>query len=268
MTLNYDSLKELLCERLCEEVRIEQRPDGSWMVGTHFQFPDGDHYPIHISDVTPGGVRLSDHGHTLMHISYDHDIDLFMDGTRGLLLERIMNESDLKWSGGAFCLDSSIEKLPEAIFNFGQALTRVYDLTLLSRSNVGSTFYDDLEQMIVNLIDEDKITKSYPPDVPNADAYTVDYRIEGKNNVPLFLYGVPNRDKARLTTIILSHFHRNNLSFESILVFEDQAEIPRLDLARLSDVGGEMISSLDSVDDFRRKVVQRVAAEKTSPIHA
>lgn len=260
MTLDYDSLTEFLCERLCEEVRIEQRPDGSWMVGTHFQFPDGDHYPIHISDVTPGGVRLSDHGHTLMHISYDHDIDLFMDGTRGMLLERIMNESDLKWSGEALCLDSSIEKLPEAIFNFGQALTRVYDLTLLSRSNVGSTFYDDLEQMIVNLIDEDKITKSYSPDVPNADAYTVDYYIEGKNNVPVFLYGVPNRDKARLTTIILSHFHRNNLSFDSILVFEDQAEIPRLDLARLSDVGGDMVSSLDSVDDFRRKVVQRVAA--------
>lgn len=260
MTLDYISLGRLLCERLCEEVQIEQRPDGSWMVGTHFQFPDGDHYPIHISDVTPGGVRLSDHGHTLMHISYDHDIDLFMDGTRGMLLERIMNESGLQWSGGAFCFDTAIEKLPEAIFKFGQALTRVYDLTMLSRSNVGSTFYDDLEQMISNLIDVNKITKSYSPDVPNADAYIVDYCIEGRNNVPLFLYGVPNRDKARLTTIILSHFHRNNLSFESILVFEDQAEIPRLDLARLSDVGGEMVSSLDSVDDFCRKVVQRVAA--------
>ena len=36
--------------------------------------------------------------------------------------------------GGAFCLDTSPERLPEAIFNFGQALTRIYDLTLLSRS--------------------------------------------------------------------------------------------------------------------------------------
>ena len=156
-------------------------------------------------------------------------------------------------------METAIEKLPEAIFNFGQALTRVYDLTLLSRSNVGSTFYDDLNEMINDFIDEEKITKLYAPDVPNADAYTVDYCIEGKNDVPLFLYGVPNRDKARLTTIILSHYHRNNLSFESILVFQNQAEIPRPDLARLSDVGGEMISSLDSVDDFRRKVVQRVA---------
>lgn len=260
MTLDYTSLGKFLCERLCEEVRIEQRPDGAWMVGTHFQFPDGDRYPIHISDIASGGVRLSDHGHTLMHISYDHDIDLFMDGTRGMLLERIMSESDLQWEGGALCLDTAIERLPEAIFNFGQALTRVYDLTLLSRSNVGSTFYDDLHEIITGLIDAEKITRSYSPEVPNSDAYTVDYYIEGKNDVPLFLYGVPNRDKARLTTIILSHFRRYNLSFESLLVFANQAEIPRLDLARLTDVAGDMISSLDSVDDLRRKVDQRVAA--------
>ena len=258
--LDYDNLSDFLCKRLCEEVRIEQRPsDGSWMIRTNFQFPDGDHYPIHVSPVPPGGIRLSDRGHTLMHISYEHDIDSFMDGTRGMLLEQIMSESELQWEGGSFYMETAIEKLPEAIFNFGQALTRVYDLTLLSRSNVGSTFYDDLNEMINYFIDEEKITKLYAPDVPYADAYTVDYCIEGKNDVPLFLYGVPNRDKARLTTIILSHYHRNNLSFESILVFQNQAEIPRPDLARLSDVGGEMISSLDSVDDFRRKVVQRAA---------
>ena len=62
----------------------------------------------------------------------------------------------------------------------------------------------------------------------------MDYRIEGKSGIPLFLCGVVNRDKARLTTIMLGYFHRHGLSFESIIVFEDQAEIPRVDLARLS----------------------------------
>ena len=259
MTLNADALQNLLCERLCEEVRVERRPDGALMLRTHFQFPDGDRYPIHLSEAAAGGLRLSDRGHTLMHISYEHDIDSFMDGTRGMLMERIMGESGLQWDGGAFCLDTSPERLPEAIFNFGQALTRVYDLTLLSRSNVGSTFYDDLADLISSLVDEAKIQPDYLPTVPNAQAYPVDYRIEGKDAIPLFLYGVPNRDKARLTTIMLSYFHRYDLRFESILVFEDQAEIPRLDLARLSDVGGDMISSLESRGDFNRKVLQRVA---------
>lgn len=158
-------------------------------------------------------------------------------------------------------MDTSIERLPEAIFRFGQALTRVYDLTFLSRSRVQSTFYDDLADVLNSRIDADKIQADYlPEELPNPEAYRVDYRIKGKFDIPLFLYGVPNRDKARLTTIMLSHFHRHALRFETMLVFEDQAEIPRLDLARLSDVGGEMISSLASTEDLTRKLLSRVAA--------
>ena len=262
MTLDTDALRALLCARLCEDVRVEQRPDGALMLRTHFAFPDGDRYPIHLSESASGGLRLSDRGHTLMHISYDHDVDSFMDGTRGMILERIMGETGLRWDGdlGVLCLNTAPERLPEAVFAFGQALTRVYDLTLLSRSNVGSTFYDDLATLLFSLVDEAQIEGDYVPDVPNAQAYPVDYRIEGKSGVPVFLYGVPNRDKARLTTIMLSHFHRHALRFESILIFEDQAAISRIDLARLSDVGGDMISSLASHDDFNRKLLQRVAA--------
>lgn len=150
-------------------------------------------------------------------------------------------------------------------------MNKVCDLTFPSRSNVGSTFYDDLDDLLSHLVDDTKIQRDYEP-MPetraaiaeefqaNPRAYWVDYRIEGKNDIPLFLYGIPNRDKARLTTIMLSHFHRIQLKFESILVFKNQPEIPRMDLARLSDVGGDMISSLDSHEDFSRKILQRIPA--------
>lgn len=260
MTINEDSLRELLCKRLCQDVTIDRRPDGALMLRTQFCFPDGDGFPIHLSEAPSGGLRLSDKGHTLMHISYDHDVDAFVDGTRGALLERIVAESGIQREGGVFFLDAPADMLPEALFRFGQALTRIYDLIFLSRSRVGSTFYDDLTTLLVNLVDESRMQRDYEPDVPNGSAYPVDYRIEGREGSPLFLYGVPNRDKARLTTIMLSHFHRHKLSFDSIIVFEDQIEIPRMDLARLSDVGGEMISSLDASDDFNRKLLRRVAA--------
>ena len=145
-------------------------------------------------------------------------------------------------------------------YDSGQTMTRIYDLTLLSRSNVGSTFYVDLADCLSALVDEARMQRDYQPEVPNADAYPVDYRIEGKSGIPLFLYGVPNRDKARSTTIMLGYFHRHDLAFESIIVFEDQAEIPRVDLARLSDVGGDVISSLESTEDLNRKLLMRVAA--------
>lgn len=260
MTINVSALQEILCRRLCEDVVVDQRPDGDLMLHTHFRFPDGDVFPIHLSKAPSGGLRLSDRGHTLMHISYDHDIDVFLEGTRGALLERIVAESGILQQQGAFCVDTTAERLPDALFQLGQALTRIYDLTFLSRSNVGSTFYEDLADLLGNLVDESKMERDHQPAVPNAEAYTVDYRIEGRDHVPLFLHGVPNREKARLTTIVLSHYHRHGLSFESIIVFEDQREIPRMDLARLSDVGGDMISSLDAHEDLNRKLLRRVAA--------
>ena len=66
-----------------------------------------------------------------MHIGYEHDVDSFVDGTRGMILDRIIGESGLQWDNGAFCLETVAERLPEAVFQFGQALTRIYDLTFL-----------------------------------------------------------------------------------------------------------------------------------------
>ncbi len=259
MTIDMDALQGLLCERLCTEVRLVRRPDDALMLRTHFEFPDGDRFPIHVSESGIGGVRLSDRGHTLMNISYDHDVDAFLEGTRGRLMERIVAETGVEQNGSVFFIDTALEGLPEAVFRFGQALTRIHDLTLLSRTRVRATFYDDLADLLHSLVAEEKIQAEYfPEDLPDPEAYCVDYRIEGQDD-PLFLYGVPNRDKARLTTIMLSHFHRHGLRFESILVFSDQSEIPRLDLARLSDVGGEMISSLESSADLERKLLKRVA---------
>ncbi len=85
-----------------------------------------------------------------------------------------------------------------------------------------------------------------------------------RHRYPIYVSEAPGgatrtRDKARLTTIILSRFHQLHLDFDSILVFSDQAAIPRVDLARLSDVGGDMVSSLESSEDLRRKIERRVA---------
>ena len=259
MAINPDDLQRRLCDQLCAAVRVERRPDGELMLAADFEFPDGDRYPIYLSE-TPGGVRLSDKGDTLTRISYDHDIDAFLAGSRGLLIERILGEEQVGKEGGVFYLDTPTDRLSDAVFRYGRALTRIYDLTLHSRSRAVSTFYDDLADLLLQTAGEERFQRDHLlPDLPNADAYPIDYRLEGKNGGQVFLYGVPNRDKARLTTIILSHFHRVHLDFDSILVFSDQAEIPRMDLARLSDVGGDMVSSLDSSEDLRRKLERRIA---------
>ena len=258
MKFNPDSLGKLLGERLCEEVQVEARPDGMLMVRSSFAFPDGDRFPIRLSEVPGEGLRLSDQGHTLMHMSYEHDVDSFMDGPRGMLLDRVLGETGLTWDQGAFCFDTTPERLSESLFAFGQALMCIYDLTLFSRAHSASTFYDELKLSLLQLVDESRIHPDYQPPVPNPEAYPVDFMLEGKDDMPLFLYGIPDQDKARLATMMLTHFHRHGVEFESLLVFADQTEIPRSVLAPLSDAGGEMVSTLASQEHLARKLRHRL----------
>lgn len=253
--LELQQFEKRLCESLCARVAFIKREDGVTLLETPFVYPDGDHYPIYVSETGTGGIRIGDGGHTLMHLSYDHDVNAMFEGTRGRLRERILGETGIQEKDGAFYIDATVENLPEAVFRLGQALTRIYDLSLLSRQRAASVFYDDLWESLTRIVGEEKIQKDYLPEVEGGDNYPIDFRIEGKHGTPVFVHGVPGRDKARLTTIILAFLLRQGVPFESLLVFENQQEIARRDLARLSDVGGQMISSLDAQDDLRRKVL-------------
>lgn len=91
MSINTDDLQRRLCDQLGATARVERRPDGELMLDAEFEFPDGDCYPIYLSEAL-GGVRLSDRGDTPMQVSYEHDIDAFLSGSRGLVVERILAE--------------------------------------------------------------------------------------------------------------------------------------------------------------------------------
>lgn len=260
MTLDVAQLQERLCALMCAEVRLIDRGNGRLILTTPFFFPDGDPYLVYLQE-RPGGIlRLTDSGHTLMHLSYENDIDKFREGTRGRLFEQILSEQDVIEQEGEFYIDAPSDALGSALFRFAQTLTKITDLTFLNRARAESAFYEDLSELLTRTVDSEIITRDYVyPDIPNAEDYPIDFRVEGKFD-PLFVFGIPNRDKARLATIVLERLLRANAQFESVLIFADQSSMPRKDLARLSNAGGEMIASLDAQDDLRRKLMRRVAS--------
>lgn len=258
MQVNVEKLQETLCSLMCAEVRIRPRNANLLVVDTPFYFPDGDPYQIFIKE-RPGGIlRLSDMGHTLMQLSYDNDIDKFREGTRGNLFDQIKAEMFVEEDEGEFFIDTEVENLGASIFRFGQAITKINDLTFLNRWRAESTFYEDLEEQLYRFVPPEKVAKDYIYlEMENAGDYPIDYRISA-TNAPLYVFGIPNRDKARLTTIILEHLLRARADFDSLLIFANQVEIPKRDLARLSNVGGEQIASLDATIDFQRKIQRKI----------
>jgi hypothetical protein len=259
MSFDLTRLQEQLCRFLCGEVRLRQTQHGHLQIVTPFTFTDGDTFQVYVEETSAGGIRLTDYGHTMMHLSYDNDLGKFREGTRGKLFDQVLAGSGLREEQGQLVLDSSLDSLGGSVLRYGQALTRVYDLTFLNRARVASTFYDDLKESIYRLVGAEKIQADYVlSNQAEADSYPIDFRIEGKR-APLFLFGIATRDKARLVTIILEHWLRANVEFDSLLVFADQQEIPRGDLARLSNVGGEMVASPDACGDLQRKLLKLAA---------
>ena len=259
MSLDISLLQKRLCESLCGDVRIRKTRQGYLQLVTPFTFADGDTYQLYLEETSAGGVRLTDYGHTLMHLSYDNELSKFREGTRAKLFDQMLAASGLREEQGKLVLDSSLENLGASVLQYGQALTQVYDLTFLNRARVADTFYEDLKETLYGFVAAEKIQPNYTvPDQAESESYPIDYRIEGKRS-PLFLFGIASRDKARLTTIILEHWLRARIEFDSLLIFAEQQEIPRADLARLSNVGGEMVSSLDAYEDFQRKITKLAA---------
>ena len=139
MALDHTQLERLLCERLCANVRVHRRHDDVLMLESPFTYPDGDHYPIYLTESPGGAVKLSDRGHTLMHVSYEHDVDSFYEDARATLREQIVRESGIDEEDGIFSIETPPDQVATALFRFGQALTRIHDLTYLSRDWVSST---------------------------------------------------------------------------------------------------------------------------------
>jgi hypothetical protein len=256
--MNGNDLQSMLCKALCAEAVVTTVRDGFWRVATPFHFPDGDAYTLYVQQVASGGLRISDAGSTMMRLSYENDIEKLREGTRGRFLQQVLSDSDMQDDDGEFFVDSSVEDLAKSMFRFGQGLTRIHDLTFLNRLRAESTFYEDLRETLQSMVLPELLHEAFVvTDVPRAADYPVDYFVETQS-VPLYLFGVPNRDKARLATIILQHLIQSGQEFNSMIVFQNMSDLPRADISRLTNAANDQVDSLDAVDDLRRKLLRRV----------
>jgi hypothetical protein len=255
-----ESLERELCRALCAEVSLHERPGGHILVSTPFMFPDGDSYSIYLKRLPSGGFRLSDMGATLMHLSYEHDVDKLRDGTRNKVFNQILGEMGVVDNDGELFLEIPASEVAAGIFRLGQALTRVHDLSFLKRVQVESTFYDDLQAKLISIAGEDRVMKNFiAPEVPNAEEYAADFCIQTARK-PLLIWGVPNQTKARLATIVMQHLQKHKFPFRSMVIYSDMSAIPRHDVSRLTTAANDQISSLDQDEALRIKLEDAMAA--------
>ncbi len=251
-------LQSDLCVSLCASVRLHERPDGLIAIESPFTFPDGDSYSMFLERVPDGRLRVTDCGRTLMQLSYVVDPELVYEGTRFTMLRAALAATGVADDDGAFSIETNPAGLGDALLRLAQCITQIRDLAYLSRPRVESTFYEDLAAALHEVAPGVAFDRDYVvPTIQGGAHYKIDFRARGVGR-DLFLFGVPNHGKAMDATITLGHLLRAGADFESIIVFADMTQIPGRDLARLSDVGGDMVSSLAARAELGRKVARRV----------
>ena len=239
-------------QKVCAEIRLFSEGIDRFRVSTPFTWDDGDHLVI-ILKLVNSGWKLTDEGHTYMHLTYDIDENDLHRGTRNTIINNVLSAYGVEDMEGELISQVREGEFGNALYSYIQALLKLSDLTFLTRERVRSTFMEDFRELISETVPPERYGFYWHhPQFDSQKIYTVDCRINGDVN-PLFVYALPNDDRTRDATIALLQFEKWRLSFRSLAIFENQENINRKVLARFSDVGDKQFSSLSGTNRERIK---------------
>ena len=247
--MNLASVKDEFKTKVSDQIDLEPEGEGRFLVVTPFRFEDGDHFVI-VLKKEAGQWILTDEASTIMHLSYWMDDKVLQeDGNRKVIMDSSLSAYSVQNRDGELVLPVVESRFGDALFDFIQALTKVSDISFLSRDIVRSTFIEDLMAFIKEHVDNTRLLFNWND--PERDAkgnYMVDCRINSMKR-PLFVYGIPNATKANLAALSLLRFDNWNVEFQSLGVFEDQEEMDPKPVARFTDAADKTFSNLQGNKD-------------------
>jgi hypothetical protein len=250
---------DILNEQFNSHVRLQEKRPGVQQLYAPLYHEDGDMMDIFLDiprNFEVNGtktIRISDHGLTVMRLSYSFEIDT---PNKERIFDRILAENGVQDENGAIVLDAPIESLYSAILQFAQAVSKVCNMRLFKREVLISLFEEMLAEFINDSLPKFRPRPQILP-IPSRDDLEVDWQFQ-PNGIPLYLFSVKDATKARLTTISCLEFQRAKLPFKSIVVHEDFAKLGRKDVTRLTSACDKQFTNLE---DFRLNAVQYLERE-------
>jgi hypothetical protein len=234
---------ELLKQQFNGHVAFRERRPGVTQVLAPLFHEDGDMVDIFLDEARNGTskLRISDHGMTLMRLTYSYDLDT---PNKQRIFSRILAENRIQEADGRLYIEAEPEALYPAILQFAQTVAKVSSMQYFKREVIQSLFYEQLDEFIQEHLAGYNPRPGVLP-IPDHDEYEVDYQFDCGPR-PLYLFGVKDNDKARLATISCLEFLRHRLPFKSVMVHQDfESGITKKDRTRITNAADKQFTSLD-----------------------
>jgi len=202
-----------------------------------------------------GKIRISDHGMTMMRLSYEYDIDT---PNKERIFEKMLSENQLSEKGGRLYLETSRDVLYPSVLQFVQTIGKISNMRLFKREVIRSLFYELLEEFVNERLMRFRPEPKVLP-IPDRDDLEVDYSFRSFSR-PLYLFGVKDDTKARLTSISCLEFQRAKVPFKSVAVHEDFEALSKKDRKRVTSAVDKQFVDLEDFKSHGEAFFLREAA--------
>lgn len=203
---------------------------------------DGDMVEVFIDLPTHPGdpIKVSDHGLTLMRISYSYDIET---EARRRILNRVLSENGVQEDRGRFYIETSRESLYPTILQFAQVVAKVSNIANFNREVVQSLFYENLNDFITTSLSKYHPKQAYRP-IPERGELEVDWMFDVAPR-HIFLFGVKGTSKARLAALACRELQLSNVPHRSVIVHDDfETGLSKKDQARITNAADKQFATL------------------------
>lgn len=223
-------------------ISIREKRPGVYQLIMPLYHEDGDMVDIFIEE-SNGEYYLSDYGMTLMRLSYSYEIDT---PNKESIFQKILSENRLNENDGVIGFPTKQETLYTDILHVAQAYMKIGSMRYFKREVIESLFYELLNEIIfTDLVEYNPVANVLP--IPDRDDLEADYEFK-PNGHSVYLFGVKDAAKARLSTISCLEYQKAKLKFRSFIVHDDFEKLPKKDRTRLTSACDKQFTSLD---DFK-----------------
>lgn len=251
------TIAEMLLNTPAEAFQLQEKRPGIFQLTAPIFHEDGDMVSIYLEKANDECVKISDHGMSLMRLSYVFDID--SDNKRKILNDIVMNRG-ATLENGEIQLFVQERDVFSGIMTFAQLVAEVCNMDILTKEIVSNLFYDYLSQSIDQIQEETKLDFIKDYAVKGHPDITIDYAFLGNGIVrPIYLFGVKDTNKAQQTAIKCLNMKIEKIPHKSVCVFEDLDKVSSFARKALINASGKVYSDLgsfkeDGADYLRQEI--------------